>query len=60
MHPQRSSSRFGAILSLVRGALVIFGVLYLPMAHGNGGGDGGIPVSEWTVAGFFGLAGVVL
>jgi hypothetical protein len=53
MHTQRSSSRFGAILSLLGGALVIFGVLYLPMVHGNGGGDATIPVSEWVVADFF-------
>jgi hypothetical protein len=53
MHAHRSSSRFGAILSLLGGALVIFGVLYLPMVHGNGGGDATIPVSEWAVADFF-------
>ena len=53
MHTQRLSSRFGAILSLLGGALVILGVLFLPMVHGNGGGDAAIPVSEWVVADFF-------
>jgi hypothetical protein len=53
MHAQRSSSRLGAILSLLGGALVIFGVLFLPMVHGNGGGNATIPVSEWVVADFF-------
>src|SRR5260370_41607733 len=60
MQSQRSSSRLGAILSLLGGALVIFGVFCLPIVYGNGGGNGGIPVSEWTVAGFLGLAGVGL
>ena len=60
MQSQRSSSRLGAILSLLGGALVIFGVVFLPIVYGNGGGNGSIPVSEWTVAGFLGLAGMVL
>ena len=60
MPSQRSSSRLGAILSLLGGALVIFGVFFLPIVYGNGGGNGSIPVSEWTVAGFLGLAGMVL
>ena len=60
MPSQRSSSRLGSILSLLGGALVIFGVFCLPIVYGNGGGNGSIPVSEWTVASFLGLAGMVL
>jgi hypothetical protein len=46
---QRSSSRIGAILSLLGGALVIYGVFFLPMVFGNGGGSF-TPTSEWEVA----------
>ena len=60
MQSQRSFSRLGAVLSFLGGALVIFGVFCLPIVYGNGGGNGGISVSEWTVAGFLGPAGVVL
>jgi hypothetical protein len=49
MQSQRSSSRIGTILSLLGGALVIFGVFFLPMVFGNGGGSY-TPTSEWTVA----------
>jgi hypothetical protein len=60
MPSQRSSTRLGAILSLLGGALVIYGVFFLPIVYGNGGGNGSIPVSEWTVAGFLGPTGMVL
>jgi len=40
------------LLSLIGGALVIAGTLFLPIVYGNGGGDGGIPVSEWEVVVF--------
>ena len=53
MQLQRTSSRIGAILSLLGGVLVLFGVFFLPMVHGNGGGSATIPVSEWEVADFF-------
>ncbi len=59
MQLQRTSSRIGAILSLLGGALVIYGVFFLPMVFGHGGGDLE-PASEWTVANAFSLAGVVL
>jgi len=48
MQLSRSSARLGAILSLLGGALVIYGVFFLPMVFGNGGGDF-TPTSEWTV-----------
>ena len=59
MQSQRLSARFGAILSLLGCALVIFGVFFLPMVFGHGGGSLE-PTSEWTVAIAFSLAGVVL
>jgi hypothetical protein len=49
MQSQRSSSRIGAILSLLGGALVLYGVFFLPMVFGNGGGSA-TPTSEWDVA----------
>ena len=49
MQLQRTSSRIGAILSLLGGALVIYGVFFLPMVFGNGGGSA-TPTSEWDVA----------
>jgi len=49
MQSQRSSSRIGAILSLLGGALVIYGVFLLPMVFGSGGGSF-TPTSEWEVA----------
>jgi len=42
----------GMLLSLGGAAMVIVGVLFLPIVHGNGGGDGAIPVSEWEVVVF--------
>jgi hypothetical protein len=59
MQLQRTSSRIGAILSLLGGALVIYGVFFLPMVLGCAGGCLG-PTSQWTVANSFSLAGVVL
>ena len=49
MQSLRESSRIGAILSLLGGALVIYGVFFLPMVFGNGGGSF-TPTSEWEVA----------
>ena len=48
MPSQRLSARFGAILSLLGGVLVIYGVFFLPMVFGNGGGSS-TPHSEWDV-----------
>ncbi len=48
MKSQRTSPRLGAILSLLGGALVIYGVFFLPMVFGHGGGEF-TPTSEWTV-----------
>ena len=59
MQAQRLSARIGAILSILGGTLVIYGVLFLPMVFGHGGGSLE-PTSEWTVAYTFSLAGVVL
>jgi len=59
MQAQRLTARLGAILSLLGGALVIYGVFFLPMVFGHGGGDFE-PTSEWTVANAFSLAGVVV
>ncbi len=53
MRSQRSFSRVNPLLILLGGALVFFGVFFLPMVHGNGGGSATIAVSEWTVANFF-------
>jgi hypothetical protein len=50
MQSQRSSSLIGAVLSLLGGALVIYGVFFLPMVFGNGGGSATTPTSEWDVA----------
>jgi hypothetical protein len=52
MQSQRSSSRIGAILSLLGGALAIYAVFFLPMVFGSGGGSF-TPTSEWTVMNFF-------
>ena len=52
MQLQRSSSRIGAILTILGGALVIFGWFFLPMVFGNGGGSF-TPTSEWTVVNFY-------
>lgn len=49
MQLQRSSSRIGAILCLLGGALVIYGVFFLPMVFGNGGGSF-TPTPEWIAA----------
>ncbi len=49
MQSQRSSTRIGAIFSLLGSVLVIYGVFFLPMVFGNGGGSF-TPTSEWTVA----------
>jgi len=49
MQSQRPSSRIGPILSLLGCVLVIYGVFFLPMVFGNGGGSF-TPTSEWTVA----------
>jgi len=49
MQSLRLSSRIGAILSLLGGALVIYGVFFLPMVFGSGGGSLE-PHSEWYVA----------
>jgi hypothetical protein len=49
MHSQQTSSRNGPIFSLVGSVLVIYGVFFLPMVFGNGGGSF-TPTSEWTVA----------
>jgi hypothetical protein len=46
---QRPSSRPGAILSLLGGILVIYGVFFLPMVIGNGGGSATLH-SEWDAA----------
>jgi hypothetical protein len=51
MQSLRLSSRIGAILSLLGGALVIYGVFFLPIFIGNGGGGGG-QVSEWYFMNF--------
>lgn len=52
MHTRRHASRLGAILSLLGGALVIYGICFLPMVIGNGGGSF-TPHTEWEVAAFF-------
>ncbi len=59
MQAQRLSARIGTILSILGGALVIYGVFFLPMVFGHGGGSLE-PTSEWTVANAYSLAGVVL
>jgi hypothetical protein len=59
MPSQPLSSRFGAILSLLGGALVIYGVFFLPMVFGYGGGSF-TPHSEWDVRNDSSLVGVVL
>jgi hypothetical protein len=46
---QRSFSRIGPIFSLLGSLLVIYGVFFLPMVFGSGGGSF-TPTSEWTVA----------
>src|SRR5450432_3429506 len=52
MQSQRSFARLSAIISLLGSVLVIYGVFFLPMALGNGGGSF-TPTSEWMVAYFF-------
>jgi hypothetical protein len=59
MQSQRLSARLGAILSLLGGALVLYGVFFLPMVFGHGGGSLE-PMSEWTVANAYSLVGVVI
>ena len=59
MQSQRLSARIGAILSLLGGALVIYGVFFLPMVFGYGGGSA-TPHSEWDVGNDSSLVGVVL
>jgi hypothetical protein len=59
MKSQRLTARLGAVLSLLGGALVLYGVFFLPMVLGEAGGSLG-PTSEWTVANTFSLVGVVL
>ncbi len=60
MPSQRSSYRFGSILSLLGGALVIYSVFFLPMVFGYGGGSF-TPHSEWDVGwNDSSLVGVVL
>ena len=59
MQAQRLSARIGAILSLLGGALIIYGVFFLPMVFGYGGGSA-TPHSEWDVGNAFSLVGVVL
>ena len=49
MQSQRSFSRIGPIFSLLGSLLVIYGVFFLPMVFGSGGGSF-TPTSEWTVA----------
>jgi hypothetical protein len=55
MQSQRLSSRLGAILSLFGGALVIYGVFFLPMVFGSAG-----PASEWLVVNDSSQVAVVL
>lgn len=52
MDVSRRFACFGAILSLLGGALVIYAVGFLPMTIGSGGGSF-TPHSEWEVATFF-------
>ena len=52
MQSQRSSSLLGAILSLLGGALVIYGVFFLPIFIGNGGCCADAQVSEWQFMNF--------
>ena len=52
MQLQQTSSRIGAILSLLGGVLVIYAVFFLPMVFGNGGGSF-TPTSEWTVVKYY-------
>ena len=52
MHSPRGTARFGAILSLLGGALALYGLFFPPMAIGNGGGSF-TPHSEWEVATVF-------
>jgi hypothetical protein len=59
MQSLRLSSRIGAILSLLGGALVIYGVFFLPMVFGNGGGSLE-PYTEWYVANNSSWVGLVL
>src|SRR5439155_19229259 len=59
MQAQRLSARIGAILSLLGGALVIFGVFFLPMVFGYGGGSA-TPHTELDVGNDSSLVGVVL
>ena len=59
MPSQRLSARIGAILSLLGGALVIYGVFSLPIVFGYGGGSA-TPHSELDVGNDSGLVGVVL
>jgi hypothetical protein len=46
MQSQRSSSRIGAILGLLGGALVIYSMFFLPMFFGNGVSSADVPNFE--------------
>jgi hypothetical protein len=59
MPSQRLAARIGAILSLLGGALVIYGVFFLPMVFGYGAGSA-TPHSEWDIGNDSSLVGVVL
>lgn len=64
MNSPRRFARLGAILSLLGGVLIIYGMFFLPMVIGTGGGSV-TPHSAWEVADFFlhymcGPASVVL
>jgi hypothetical protein len=59
MQSQRLSARIGAILCLLGGALVIYGVFFLPMVFGYGGGSA-TPHSEWDAGKDSSLVGVML
>jgi|ERR1051326_1918939 hypothetical protein len=52
MQSSRQPARVDIALSLLGSVLVIYGLFFLPMALGNGGGSF-TPTSEWTVANFF-------
>ena len=49
MQSQRLSARLGAILSLLGGALVIYGMFFLPMFFGNGVSSNDVPEFEFVL-----------
>ncbi len=53
MQSPRSSSLISAILSLLGGALVIYGVFFLPMFFGNGGCCANVPNFELNYDSFW-------